>query len=124
MKKKVVGILVAGMCLGALTLQAAAVSSYLDVKPGDEFSYWTMKDGGADWDNYFYVTPEIYSGANTIFARSYEKDGKISSGYHALSRNSSRYSYGENALAGKFYRLQAYGSPSTSYWHLTGIYTP
>lgn len=123
MKKKVVGILVAGMCLGALTLHVAAVPSILDVKPGDVYSYWTLKDGGADWDNYFYVTPQVYTGS-TIYGRSYAQDDSVSSGYYALSRSRDRYSYGNEAKAGKLYRLETYASPATAYWHLTGRYTP
>ncbi len=124
MRKKVAGLLVVGMCLGTLTLPVVAKKSYLDVKPGDEYSYWTKKDGGADWDNYFYVTPEIYSGANTIYGRSYAQDGSVFSGYYALSRSRDRYSYGNRAEEDKLYRLQAYGSPATASWHLTGAYTP
>ena len=124
MKKKLLALFVVGMAISSLTLSAGATTSQLDVKKGDTYSYWTMKDSGSKWDNYFYVKPTSYGGANAIFARSYAQDGSVSSDYQQMSRSAARYSYGKKALGGKMYRLQAYGSPDSYSWHLVGKYTP
>lgn len=115
MMKKIGVIAAAMICVIAMGVPVQA--SYLDVKAGDTDSLRTVKDGGSNWDNYFYVSPTTYYG--TVHAKSFSYG--TSSPYYKMSHINSRYSYVKYAPPGKTYWLHAYGSPSD--WHLIGRYT-
>lgn len=119
MRKKLGVIAAAVICVIAMGVPVYAKTSPLDVKAGDTYSFWTQKDGGSDWDNYFYVTPTSYYG--TVHAFCSAQTDRVTSPTYVISHTTSRYSYVDYAAPGKFYRLYTYGSPSG--WHLIGRFT-
>ena len=122
MKLKKLSVLMASVaCVAAMALPVGATTSWLDVKAGDTHSYYTYKDTGDDWDNYFYITPSTYQGSK-IKGLSLSKGGKYSSGYQTMSTAKKRYQYKKTAPGGIYYRFT--GSCTTSGWNLTGNYTP
>lgn len=73
-------LVLAGMCIGIMAMPVGAKTSQLDVKAGDICSYYTYKDTGSAYENYYYVTPTTYVG-KYIMGNSISKNGKYSSGY-------------------------------------------
>lgn len=125
MKKKGLGILMAMLvCVFAMGIPVFASTSYLDVKEGDRDSYYTYKDTGSAWENYYYVTPETYVGY-PIIAHSMSQNSAIGSPFTEMYKNGSKYAYDGSAPGGVYYRLESGPSyMSGSGWHLTGRYTP
>lgn len=126
MKRKRVAVVMA-LLSGVLlfSLPVSAKTSYLDVKAGDISSYYTYKDTGSQWENYYYVTPTSYTG-KYIMGNSTSQNGKYGSGYTLLHKEASKYSYGTRTVPGGiYYRLETGPGPGTaSNWHLVGRYTP
>lgn len=118
-------LVLAGMCIGIMAMPVGAKTSQLDVKAGDICSYYTYKDTGSAYENYYYVTPTTYVG-KYIMGNSISKNGKYSSGYTLLYRSASKYSYGLSEVpGGMYYRLETGPAADTGAgWHLKGRYTP
>lgn len=125
MQLKKIGVLLV-LILSVSAMQTSAATSQLDVKAGDIYSYYTYKDSGSAWENYYYVTPQKYVG-KYIMGNSASKNGKYTSGYTLMHTKKSKYSYGNDMKApgGMYYRLiTGPGAGTGSGWHLTGRYTP
>lgn len=125
-KKRRFSILAIALAVVAVMgVPASAARSWLDVSAGDVYSYYTYKDGGADWENYYYVTTDTYVGF-PILARSSSQIGNYTSAFTQIEKGSDSYWYGKiHVPAGINYRITS--SPSYlsgSNWHLTGYYTP
>ena len=124
--KKARGSILAAALLLAIvfSVSASAERSWLDVSAGDRYSYYTYKDTN-DYENLYYVTPDIYVGF-PIIARSVSQSGQYSSAYTQMENKRAWYSYGTtNVPGGINYRLEAGPSYlSGANWHLTGYYTP
>lgn len=125
MKKKSLNAIVAVMALIiVMGMQVCAATTRLDVKAGDVESMRTLKDGGAFWENYYYVTPERYVGYPVI-AHSMSLSGAYTSPFTQMENGAGRYKYGqEGTPAGIYYKLVAGPSYSSGAdWHLEGRYT-
>lgn len=124
MKKKFSIIIATVIAIVSIAIPVCAQTSYLDVSAGDESSYYTYKDTGAAWENYYYVTPQTYVGP-LIVARSSSEAAGCSSHFTIMHTYADKYAYGESSPGGFYYRLTAgpdyAGGPN---WHLTGRYTP
>lgn len=125
-KKRKICILAAALALAVMAVMpVSAATSWLDVNAGDVYSYYTYKDGGEDWENYYYVTTDTYVGY-PILARSSAQIGNYTSSFTQIEGGANSYWYGKIHVPGGInYRITS--SPSYlsgSNWHLTGYYTP
>ena len=121
MKKKLSLFLAMNACVTSMSMTALAKNSPLDVSPGDENSFWTIKDDG---ETNYYITVSSFVGG-TIKGISICENG-VGTPYYRVIRNAKgtyKVRYGCDVYPTKNYQLRTYGEPSTG-WHLTGVYCP
>ncbi len=124
MKKKTLGSILAVLLLVVtMGIPVSAARSFLDVKAGDIYSFYTYKE--KDNDPYYYVTTETYVGY-PVMACSVADNG-MGSVYTTMEKGTGiRYAYGCGDVPyGQYCRLIAGPSYlSGDNWHLTGWYNP
>lgn len=132
--------MVLAVCLcSQFVISANAVTTYLDVtvtrdmKGEDAYSIKTRKDGGALWDNKFYVTNRTFSGEGSISFMSFYSGNANLNSYVVKQSNTSKGATRSNSYKfdtsryqdAYFYACSLHMSESKDYrLRLTGAYCP